>query len=487
MRAVMAGERCSKAAVATLSRALDPFELFEIASEGSLPVLLQSGRSDSSTGRCSILAADPFLILRYRQGKGSLKSLSRERLFEGDPFPVLRQELDRQRVEPVPGVPFVGGAIGYLGYGLRRWTGAGAGRSTLPSPWPDLHLAFYDHAWVVDHAAHLTHLIATGIARGSGSPGSEKRRLDLRRMRERTELRGPRSIPAAPAVRGLPRFETSRESYLEMVGRAREFLSAGDIYQVNLSHKIEVEGDWRSWDLYRQLVATHPACFSAYLPLQSHAILCASPERLVSLAGRRAETRPIKGTRARGATREDDGSAREALASGAKERAENVMIVDLARNDLGRVCVPGTVRAEELCRVETLPSVHHLVSTVSGTLREDADRIDLVQALFPGGSMTGAPKIRAMEIIDELEGAERGIYSGSVGYFSFHGDLDLNIVIRSLVVSRGQAELRVGGAILAESDPEAEYQETLDKARPLLELLTGSGAGQQEDRQRDGT
>jgi para-aminobenzoate synthetase component 1 len=154
------------------------------------------------------------------------------------------------------------------------------------------------------------------------------------------------------------------------------------------------------------------------------------------------------------------------------------MIVDLARNDLGRVCVPGSIETDELCRVETLPSVHHLVSTVSGTLREDADGVDLVQSLFPGGSMTGAPKLRAMEIIDELEGTEREIYSGSIGYFSFSGDLDLNIVIRTMILTPGKAELQVGGAILAESSPAAEYQETLDKIRPLLHLLTGSGPGE---------
>jgi para-aminobenzoate synthetase component 1 len=154
------------------------------------------------------------------------------------------------------------------------------------------------------------------------------------------------------------------------------------------------------------------------------------------------------------------------------------MIVDLARNDLGKVCVPGSVATEDLCRVETLPTVHHLVSTVAGWLRQDADRVDLVQALFPGGSMTGAPKIRAMEIIDELEGMERGIYSGSIGYFSFDGDLDLNIVIRTILLSGGTAQLQVGGAVLAESNPEAEYQETLDKARPLLELLASSGGAQ---------
>jgi len=276
---------------------------------------------------------------------------------------------------------------------------------------------------------------------------------------------------ASPAIR----FHTPREEYLRAVRRAQEYLAAGDIYQVNLSHRISVAGDWNPLALYRRLMERHPAAFAAYLPYEDHAVLCASPERLVRLEGSRAETRPIKGTRRRLEDPEADDRSAHALPAASKERAENVMIVDLARNDLGKVCVTGSVLTEDLCRVETLPSVHHLVSTVSGRLRPECDRIDLVQALFPGGSMTGAPKIRAMEIIEELEGVERGIYSGSVGYFSFDTDLDLNIVIRTLILDGGYAHLQTGGAILSESDPEAEYQETLDKARPILDVLQGKG------------
>jgi para-aminobenzoate synthetase component 1 len=474
MRAMNIGSRRCEAEVETLGQARDPWELFGRVSGEPLPALLHSSKSDPVRGRNSIIAWDPFLVLSCRQGRGTVRSRAREVNFAGDPFPVLRAELDRHWVAPVPGVPFVGGAIGYLGYPLRRWTGARSPQVATPSPWMDLHLAFYDRAYVVDHAAGLTHLVSTGMAERGASRRREKRRLDLKRMREPSEEWSGRAAACADPGSGRIRFLMPREAYLKKIRRAQEHLQAGDIYQVNLSHRIEVEGDWESASLYRQLVARHPACFSAYLPFADRAVLCASPERLVRLAGRRVETRPIKGTRARGETPGEDSQARSALASGAKERAENVMIVDLARNDLGRVCVPGSVATEDLCRVETLPTVHHLVSTVSGTLRADSDRIDLVQALFPGGSMTGAPKLRAMEIIDEAEGEERGIYSGSVGYFSFDGDLDLNIVIRTILLAGRTATLQVGGAIMAESDPEAEYQETLDKARPLLELLAGT-------------
>jgi len=475
MHSMMGRRGESRAEVETLGQARDPQELFRRVSCEPLPVLLHSSKCDPVMGRYSIVAWDPFLVLRCRQGRGTVRSRERESIFDGDPFPVLRAELDRYRMAPVPGIPFVGGAIGYLGYPLRQWTGARSRQEVQPSPWMDLHLAFYDRAYVVDHAAGLTHLVSTGMAERGPSRRLEKRRLDLRGMREVVDSQIRQAPDCAAPRNGSVKFQVDRDSYLKKIRRAQELLQAGDIYQVNLSHRIEVEGDWTGASLYRELVTSHPGCFSAYLPFADHEVLCASPERLVKLSGRRVETRPIKGTRARGTTPGDDSRARADLASGAKERSENVMIVDLARNDLGRVCVPGSVATEDLCRVETLPSVHHLVSTISGILHEGSDRVDLVRALFPGGSMTGAPKIRAMEIIDELEGVERGIYSGSIGYFSFDGDLDLNIVIRSIVLAGRTAQLQVGGAILAESDPGAEYQETLDKARPLLDLLSGSG------------
>jgi para-aminobenzoate synthetase component I len=472
--------RRDEAEVETLGRARDPLELFHRVAEEPLPVLLHSAKTDPVMGRYSIIAWDPFLVLRFRRGRGSVRSRTRESNFEGDPFPVLRAELDRHRVASVPGIPFVGGAIGYLGYALRQWTGARSRLNTSPSPFMDLHLAFYDRACVVDHASDLTHLVSTGMAERGPSRRLEKRRMDLRRMREPSEKWTDDHPACADPGRGRVKLQMPREVYLARIRQAQQYLEAGDIYQVNLSHRIEVEGDWSQPSLYRRLVGKHPARFSAYLPFADHSVMCASPERLVKLAGRRVETRPIKGTRARGGSPGEDSQAKSGLISSAKERAENVMIVDLARNDLGRVCVPGSVVTEDLCRVETLPTVHHLVSTVSGILREDSDRVDLVQALFPGGSMTGAPKIRAMEIIDELEGVERGIYSGSIGYFSFDGDLDLNIVIRTIILSGRTAQLQVGGAVLAESNPEAEYEETLDKARPLLDLLTGAVGGRRE-------
>ncbi len=217
---------------------------------------------------------------------------------------------------------------------------------------------------------------------------------------------------------------------------------------------------------------THnPAPFAAYLDTGAFQVACASPERFVALRGVRALSSPIKGTRPRGGEAGEDARLAEALLASAKDRAENVMIADLVRNDLGRVSLAGSVRAESLCRLESYATVHHLVSTLSGRLRPACDRFDLLQSLFPGGSMTGAPKIRAMEIITALEGEERGVYSGGIGYLSADGDLDFNIVIRSVVCGGGRAHLRVGGGVVADSDPGSEYDETIDKARALLAAL----------------
>jgi para-aminobenzoate synthetase component 1 len=457
-------------AIRTVALEIDPLELLGRVIRDPYPALLLSGRREEDAGRFSLVASDPFQILRFRGSRGILQSKRHETPLAGDPFEALRRSLEACRLRGIPGIPFSGGAIGYLGYSLGRAGSRGPGRRRL-SPWPDLHLAFYDRAFVVDHERRCTHLVATGLPEHATERRREKRSLDLIRLQETLAARPDREVTCRDSECSEPLFHTTRPEYLRAIRRAQDYLDAGEIYQVNLSHRITVNGAWTSRPLFRRLMERHPACFSAYLPLRDHEVLCASPERLVSLRGERAETRPIKGTRARRVDPLEDRRAAAELQAGAKERSENLMIVDLARNDLGKVCVPGSVGVDRLCRVETLPSVHHLVSTVSGRLRPDCDGIDLVQALFPGGSMTGAPKIRAMEIIDELEGGDRGIYSGSLGYFSFDGDLDLNIVIRSLVLSPGSAQLHVGGAILSESSPDQEYQETLDKARPILEAL----------------
>jgi para-aminobenzoate synthetase component 1 len=264
---------------------------------------------------------------------------------------------------------------------------------------------------------------------------------------------------------------TTRHDYLGQVGQLLKLVAAGEIYQANLSQRIACRFAGDPVALFRELAERNPAPFSAFLETGRLSVVSASPERFVSLRGDRVRSGPIKGTRPRGRTDQDDRRLADELRGSGKDRAENVMITDLVRNDLGRVCETGSVEVEALCRLESFATVHHLVSEVAGRLRADRDRIDLVRSLFPGGSMTGAPKIRAIQVIDELEREERGIYAGSIGYLSFDGGLDLSIVIRTIVCQDGMAHFRVGGGIVAESEPDAEYRESLDKGRALLDVL----------------
>jgi para-aminobenzoate synthetase component I len=276
----------------------------------------------------------------------------------------------------------------------------------------------------------------------------------------------------------------TRQGYLEAVTRVREYILAGDIFQANLSQRFQ--GTWESTplDLYHRLRRRNPAPFAAYLGFNDVAVLSASPERFLRLDGGHIETRPIKGTRPRGLGPMHDAALGRALAESRKDRAENVMIVDLLRNDLSRVCRPGTVRVPELFALEHHPTVHHLVSTVVGEIEPGAGAVELIRAAFPGGSITGAPKVRAMEIIAELEPTQRGVYCGSIGYLSATGAMDTSIVIRTYLLLNGQVYFQAGGGIVADSDPELEYRETLDKARGLIETLAESRESAVESQQR---
>jgi len=255
------------------------------------------------------------------------------------------------------------------------------------------------------------------------------------------------------------------------VAAAREYIYAGDIFQVNLSQRFDVDLHTDPYELYRRLRLINPAPFACYLNFDDVTVAGASPERFLRLTEDLVETRPMKGTRPRGRSAAEDDALAGELIHSIKDRAENVMIVDLERNDLGRVCRYGTVRVRELWTLERYATVFQLTSTVEGRLREGKNRTDLLKASFPGGSITGAPKVRAMEIIDELEPTRRSIYTGSLGYLSFDGTMDLNIVIRTFIIKDGKAYFQVGGGIVSDSEPEAEYQETMDKARALIEAL----------------
>jgi para-aminobenzoate synthetase component 1 len=360
---------------------------------------------------------------------------------------------------------------------------------------PDVILGIYD--WVIawDHRLGTAWVISTGIP--ESGPARERRateRLEMVRQRllgtpaRRTEGNGRAHLPPsrrpAPApsypVAGFEDAEAiglrstfTHRGYLDAVTRVRDYIIAGDIFQANLSQRFQAPATQPLYELYRKLRLRNPAPFAAYLDFDEVGVLSASPERFLLLSenGRHVETRPIKGTRPRGLGPMHDAALGRALSESDKDRAENVMIVDLLRNDLSRVCRPGTVRVPELFALEQHPTVHHLVSTVVGELEPGADAITLLRAAFPGGSITGAPKVRAMEIIAELEPTRRAVYCGSVGYLSTTGAMDSSIVIRTYVARHGEIYFQAGGGIVADSDPELEYRETLDKARALIEVL----------------
>ncbi|MFQ5877938.1 MAG: aminodeoxychorismate synthase component I [Acidobacteriota bacterium] len=458
---------------------VDPLEALGAQRGRRHPVLLLSGLRGHPASRFSILSWDPVLVATYRAGRARLVRADEDGeavVWEGrvDPFDLVRTIAPARRVARLAGLPFAGGAVGYLGYGLRRAVETLPASAADPLGLPEAWLGVYDAALVFDHAEGRVAALSTGLSAGSARAREERagRRLTefvaalgpLRGRRPRVGARRPVGGIGAALV-------TRRSEYLERVGRALRYIAAGDIYQVNLSHRIVCPFSGDPVTLFADLARRSPSPFSAYLDAGSFQVVSASPERFLSLRDGRATSAPIKGTRPRGGTAEEDGRLARELLSSAKDRAENIMIADLVRNDLGRVCEPGSVRAERLCALESFATVHHLVSTISGRPRAGRDRVDLLRALFPAGSMTGAPKVRAMEVIDELEGEERGVYSGCVGYLSLDGSMDFSVVIRTVLCAGGRAHLRVGGGIVADSDPEMEHRETLDKARALLDVL----------------
>lgn len=434
-------------------------------------VLLHSGLAGHGSSRFSILAADPRFVVTLRGSEASIVWPERsgpkeERRHVRDPFDLLRAIAPAGGVKGIDGLPFCGGAIGYLGYGLRRAVESLPNRPPDLLGHPDAWLGFYDAAAIFDHRERRVALVAIGTEEDpTARPGAER----LEALRQ--ALGRPATAADGGPARRVARLVTPRAEYLARIERALAYIAAGDLYQVNLSHRIECAYGSDALALFTRLADRNPSPFAAYLDAGAFQVVCASPERFLGFRRGRAVSSPIKGTRPRGADDVEDARLARELVESAKDRAENVMIADLVRNDLGRVCEPGSVRVESLCGLESFATVHHLVSTIAGRLRPDRDRIDLLGALFPAGSMTGAPKVRAMEVIDELEGEERGVYSGSVGYLSVDGAMDWNVVIRTIVCEDGKAHLRVGGGIVADSDPRAEYRETLDKGRALLDVL----------------
>jgi para-aminobenzoate synthetase component 1 len=403
-------------------------------------------------GRYSFLGFLPFLVFRSKGRFIEIITDGRHEKRSGNPFKVLRELLRRFQLPDAPDTPALpGAAVGYLSYDLRHFVEKLPRRAQDDAHVPDVYLAFYTRVITLDHLsgkAYYARYVPPALPAFFDAP--------LKRNTQHL-------------TRNALNSNFTREEYLSAVQRVKNYIANGDVYQVNLSQRFASPMRGTPQELYLRLRQVNPAPFAAFLKFPEFAVVSASPERFLHFdpRTRRVHTRPIKGTRPRGKTEEEDERLAQELMRSEKDRAEHVMIVDLERNDLGRVADIGSVRVSEMATLETFPTVFHLTSTIEARLREDQDRVDLLQATFPGGSITGAPKIRAMEIIDELEPTARGIYTGSIGYFAFDGRMDLNVAIRTMVVKDWTVSFQVGGGILADSDPEAEYQETLDKAAAM--------------------
>ncbi len=447
----------------------DSAALFETIADWPWAVFLDSGRHHPGQSRYDILSAQPYIRLVTR-GQMTEVHADGGALSRDDPFALLRRYLD---IDPVlaGALPFCGGAIGYFGYDLARRIEHLPSRATAGERIPDMAIGIYDWAVVVDHLEQRSWLVGQGrdpetdikwnalVARFS-DPQPERQRVPFR-------------------VTSNVACSLTRESYGRVFRRIHQYIHDGDCYQVNLAQRFSAQATGDAWLAYQSLRVLNPAPYSAYLSTPYAQILSSSPERFLQVEHGRVETKPIKGTRPRAGHPRLDAELAERLRVSEKDRAENVMIVDLLRNDLSKHCELGSVKVPRLFDVESYATVHHLVSTVTGQLRADRDAVDLLRGAFPGGSITGAPKLRAMEIIDEVERFRRGVYCGAIGYIGFDGGMDTNIAIRTLTLSHGMIRFWAGGGIIADSEVESEYQESFDKARALLLLLEQSSTAAQ--------
>jgi para-aminobenzoate synthetase component 1 len=479
--------------VAPLELKLPFWRYFELFRRRPYAFLLDSAKEAGGLGRFSFAGADPVAVFRAKRTQGGPPRSARIRIsrsqrlagdgrprvseFVSDPLAELRLLL-AELAPPVPTAgptPFTAGAVGYFGYEAGHFVEELPDRGRDDLGLPDIQFGLFDLVLGHDHAS--TESYVSVIARSRRA--AEARLAACRRAALELESDAHPAAPAATARAGAPDFAAhfDRDSYAAAVEACRRHIIRGDAFEICLTHRLQTPFAGDTWRLYCELRAISPAPFAAYLELPGVRVLSSSPERFLRLkADGLVESRPIKGTRPRGATPHEDAALHDELKASVKDHAENMMIVDLVRNDLGRVCDIGSVEVSELMAIERYATLFQMVSTVRGRLQAGRDALDVVRVAFPGGSMTGAPKIEAMKIIDGLEPVKRGIYSGSIGYIDVSGAADLNIVIRTLIVKDGQCYLNVGGAIVADSDPFEEYDETMDKAHALKLALAATAA-----------
>lgn len=471
--------------------------IFALVHEREDAVFLDSSLQNE-LGRYSIIALHPYLKLV----KGETFTVNGEAA-EGSFEDFVRTYLRENREENHTELPLTSGAVGYFSYDYGRKKEGVKTRHESKVKLPDSILIFYDSFVIEDHEKQRLFLIANGhgqdcregmsellrLVREAEDRGTEDCEIEDRRTKDReTKDRRTKDCETEacetgsydPAVsekkrKGAVRANFTKEGYMDAVSRMIQYIIEGDIYIANMTQQLQIESEVPPYEMFERLRKANPSPFGGYFQYGDFQVVCASPERFLQMKDRRIQTRPIKGTRKRGNTPKEDAALRRELELSEKDKSELLMIVDLERNDLNRVCVPGSVKVTELFTVEAYATVFHLISNIVGELRPELTVMELLEAAFPGGSITGAPKLRAMEIIDELEHGGRNLYTGSMGYVSLDGDCDFNIVIRTAVYQDGVYHLGVGGGITYESELEFEYEETLQKAKALLKALDADG------------
>jgi anthranilate synthase component 1 len=449
--------------------------------EGAPCFLLESAEQ-GQVGRYSFVGLRPRALLRWSEG--TLSEWSGDEVAASsepsrtepapDPYGAVAARLREYRPAPVEGLPpFAGGAVGFFAYDLVRTVEPLGGPNPDPLGLPDMALMVTDAMLVFDHLRHELTILACAFVEEDGGVDAayERAAATIAEMRER--LRGAVPVPDRPCVVEPPQFESnmSREEFEAAVTRIVEYVHAGDAFQVVPSQRFSAPAPVEAFSVYRGLRAVNPSPYMYFLEFGDFQIAGASPEPLVKVIGDRVETRPIAGTKPRGDSEDEDRQQAERLMNDPKERAEHVMLVDLGRNDLGRVCEYGSVKVDELMVVETYSHVLHIVSQVSGKLKEGVSAMDVLRSALPAGTLSGAPKVRAMQIIDELEPVKRGGYGGAIGYLSWGGDLDTAIHIRTVVVKDGKLHVQAGGGTVADAQPSYEYNESVNKARAVFRAV----------------
>lgn len=435
---------------------LNSFEIYTIFKDEENSFILDSGMDEEKLGRYSFISSRPFETVKLKNS-------------EKNPLDTLKEKMEKYKVDNNTSLPFIGGAVGYLSYDIGNYIENLPRTALDDTDVYDLYFGLYNFVIVVDHLENKKYIVTPNLNKELEAKVVDEIEALIKIFEKcRTNTDEKEIIDKIKLTSNF-----TKEDYINSVEKVRKYIRQGDIYQANLTQRFSGNINLSSYDLYKRLRNVSKAPFAAFLNFEGYQVLSNSPERFIKCIAKNIETRPIKGTRPRGKTIEEDVLLQEELRNSEKDKAELLMIVDLERNDLGKVSKVGTVKVPELFVIEPYANVSHLVSTVTGELKDSLDSIDLIKATFPGGSITGAPKIRAMEIIDELEPTQRNVYTGSIGYIGFNGDMDFNIAIRTLIKKGSNIHFQVGGGITWDSNPEDEYQETLDKAKSIMKAING--------------